>query len=249
MADASRDVLDYALTAEAPLDFILINTEDTISRLLTLIREAKDRVILVSPYVTLGGTDRVGHAIRESLRRGVKVQIVVRDDEQTNPKAQWLTSVAPLVEEGLRLFGVPALHSKVYRSETTALITSLNLLESSFLNTIEVGLWSQDRAAVASVDDFISKYIRPAAQPFDLGRRQARRAPAERAPRAGEGHCIRCGDGIPFDPRRPYCRHDFEEWAEWENEDYEDTYCHRCGRDHAATMRRPLCATCFRETQ
>jgi hypothetical protein len=35
------------------VNFQLVNTEDTISRLLGLIREAKERVTLISPYVTL----------------------------------------------------------------------------------------------------------------------------------------------------------------------------------------------------
>jgi phosphatidylserine/phosphatidylglycerophosphate/cardiolipin synthase-like enzyme len=203
-------------------------------------------VILVSPYVTLGGEDRVGHAIREALHRGVKVQIVVREDEETKPKEGWVAAIGPLLDEGLRVFGVRALHAKVYRSESTALITSLNLLGSSFINTIEVGLWSQDKHAVAAVDEFIAKYIAPQVQLLQLAPRHARRASATRATRGDEGHCIRCGGGIPFDPRRPYCREDFEQWAEWANENYEDSHCHRCGRDYAATMRRPLCTACFR---
>lgn len=249
--------MEAAALRRGCVNFKLINTEDTISRLLGLIREAQERVLLVSPYITLGAEDRVGRAVREALGRKVRVSIVVRQDEQTPLKEAWLDAMRPHVEAGLQLHSVPGLHAKLYRSESTVLITSLNLLGSSFLNTIEVGLWARDPLAVREVDAFIKREIVPHARPIVPGAR-GRTAPAPRErerrgrqarvePDDDEGCCIRCGEDIPFEPSRPYCRDCFAEWAEWENEDYEDEYCHACGDGYPATMARPLCRGCFRQ--
>jgi len=197
----------------------------------------------------MGTADRVGHAIREALSRDVKVQMFMRDDEQTNPKEHWLAETAPLAARGLRVFGVPALHAKLYFSESNALVTSLNLLASSFLNTIEAGLWSTDVRAVRTVEDFLSKYVQPSARPirFDSEETGSVRERSAR-PLSAEGYCIRCGATVALDVRRPYCRGDFAKWSEWGNEDFVDRFCHGCGKDYPTTMRRPLCEGCFRRT-
>src|SRR5712671_2870170 len=124
---SARPAVERVDTSGGVLDFALLNTEDTISRLLALVRDAKQRVVLVSPYVTLAAEDRVGHAIREVLNESVKVHLIVRADQQTNPRKDWLTAVTPLLSAGLELFGVPALHAKLYYSESAVLVTSLNL--------------------------------------------------------------------------------------------------------------------------
>lgn len=231
------------------MDFQVLNTEDTISRLITLIREAKERLTLISPYVTLLAEDRVGRAVREALSRKVKVSIVVRRDDQTPLKEGFAEAMRPLVEMGLQLFGVPGLHAKLYRSESTVLVTSLNLLGSSFLNTIEIGLWSQDPRALRETEAFIKREIAAHAQPVATKASQPAR-PAregrERKSRADHGFCIRCGDEVPLNPAKPYCRTDYEEWAEWGNEDYVDEYCHACGDPFSATMAKPLCGSCYR---
>jgi phosphatidylserine/phosphatidylglycerophosphate/cardiolipin synthase-like enzyme len=236
------------------MNYELINTADTFSRLLTLIREAKEHVTLISPYVTLGADDHLGRAIREALARKVRVSVVVRVDDQTPLKESWLEAIRPHCEAGLNLFAVRGLHAKIYWSESTVIITSLNLLASSVLNTIEVGLWSQEPKAVAEAKRFINTEIVPHVQRLIFQGKPSPRAP--RAPpartrqpsqRKGQGHCIRCGDDITLNTSRPYCRDDYEEWAEWENEDYEDKYCHGCGDDFPATMRKPLCRKCYRQ--
>jgi len=230
------------------MDFALLNTEETIARLLSLIRDAQRRVVLVSPYVTLGAEDRVGHAIRDALARGVTVQVVIRADDQTVPKQQWLESVKPLVASGLRLCGARALHAKLYCSESVVLVTSLNLLESSFLNTVEVGLWSKEPAAVLAVHDFMAKHILQHTHLLDVdGAPRTTTQPSHSEKDTARGYCIRCRGEIPLNPRRPYCRQDFDDWANWGDEDFADAYCHECGRKYRATMRRPRCEACFGE--
>lgn len=68
------------------------------------------------------------------------------------------------------------------------------------------------------------------------------------------GFCIRCQEHIDYDPERPLCRQCYRKWADWEDPEYEENYCHRCGREAAEartsgalSMERPECLSCYRE--
>jgi len=64
-----------------------------------------------------------------------------------------------------------------------------------------------------------------------------------------KGSCIRCGKSIPFNLYAPYCPDCFRVWNKLKNTDYEEEYCHRCGKpNELTTMDRPLCYSCFRRS-
>ena len=72
---------------------------------------------------------------------------------------------------------------------------------------------------------------------------------SEAQPTAGtpkNGFCIRCGDTVPANPDRPYCERCFKIWNRFKNDDFEEKHCHTCGKEHKATMVKPLCLTCYR---
>ncbi|WP_395809861.1 phospholipase D-like domain-containing protein [Archangium minus] len=240
----------------------LLNTDETISRLVSLIKNARKNVVLVSPYVTLGKEDRIGQAIRAALNNKVSVTLIFRLDDDLQSFARTFSEyLQELTARGLRLCLVPKLHAKLYWSESEVIISSLNLLSSSFLSSIEVGLWSQDPADVAQVRQFIKQEIEPhilAGQ--DLQKfvdskaggnarafRSSRQTESPRAPVGMHGFCIRCAMPIALNPEKPYCWDDYQEWAEYENADYKDSFCHSCGEGFPATMNKPLCRSCYRK--
>jgi phosphatidylserine/phosphatidylglycerophosphate/cardiolipin synthase-like enzyme len=245
------------------MNLTLLNTDETISRLVSLIKNARKQVLLVSPYVTLGKEDRLGQAIRAALNNKVSVTLLFRLDEDLQSFARTFSEyIQELNARGLQFCVLPRLHAKIYWSESEVIISSLNLLSSSFLSSIEVGLWSQDPADVAQVRKFISQEIEPhilsredikrlvAGKEVPGSPRASRNAkPMEksRAPAMMHGFCIRCAMTIDLDPDKPYCWNDFQKWAEYENADYEDSFCHGCGDDFPATMNKPLCRSCYRK--
>ncbi len=244
------------------MNLTLLNTDETISRLLSLIKNARKEVWLVSPYITLGGENRIGQAIRAALNNKVSVTVVFRLDEDVQAFARTFNEhLHELTERGLQIRVLPKLHAKLYWSESEVIITSLNLLSSSFLSSIEVGLWSQDPADVAQIQRFFSQEIAPhflsredilkraglKASEDPRPSRSGRTVERQRAPEVRPGFCIRCALPIALDPEKPYCWDDFQKWAEYENADYEDRYCHGCGKDFPATMNKPLCRSCYRK--
>ena len=44
------------------------------------------------------------------------------------------------------------------------------------------------------------------------------------------GYCIRTGKRIPFDPKRPYCYEAYQSWANYQNWDFPEKYCHKTGK-------------------
>jgi phosphatidylserine/phosphatidylglycerophosphate/cardiolipin synthase-like enzyme len=245
------------------VNLTLLNTDETISRLLSLIKNARKEVFLVSPYITLGGQDRIGQAIRAALSNKVSVTVVFRlDDDLQAFIRTFAEHLQELAERGLQVRVLPKLHAKLYWSESEVIISSLNLLSSSFLSSIEVGLWSQDPADVAQIRKFFNQEIQPhfltredilkrggggKAGEVSRAPRNVRPVESPRAPAMMHGFCIRCALAIDLDPEKPYCWDDYQKWAEYENADYEDSYCHGCGKDHPATMNRPLCRNCYRK--
>lgn len=69
-----------------------------------------------------------------------------------------------------------------------------------------------------------------------------------------KGFCIRCSRSITYDPTRPYCWTCFQSWTEWENRNYEEPHCHRCGEEmglqpgrDSSSMERPECKRCYKK--
>jgi len=244
------------------VNLTLLNTDETISKLVSLIKNARKHVVLVSPYVTLGKEDRIGQAIRVALNNKVSVTLIFRLDNDIQSVARTFSEyLQELTARGLQIRLLPRLHAKLYWSESEVIISSLNLLSSSFLSSIEVGLWSNEPADVAQAREFIRKEIEPhflsgediqklgGGQAGGTARvpRSTRQVERPRAPATMHGFCIRCALAIDLDPEKPYCWDHYQKWAEYENADYEDSYCHGCGKEHPATMNKPLCRNCYRK--
>jgi phosphatidylserine/phosphatidylglycerophosphate/cardiolipin synthase-like enzyme len=218
-----------------------LNTDTIISRIVALIRHARREVWLVSPYVTVRGEGEISRAIRAALKRGVTVNLVFRfDNGREINRAFWDEHIGELEDQGLHVFTVEQLHAKLYWSDAAVVVTSLNLLESSFDSIIDIGLWSDDSRDIANARRFFEAEIHPNIVEFDEDAEEEMEEDEE------EGVCIRCGEDIDFDPGKPYCLDDYRKWARYGDEDYEDNYCHGCGDEYPATMRKPLCRDCYR---
>ncbi|WP_292491664.1 phospholipase D family protein [Methanoculleus sp. 10] len=61
-----------------------------------------------------------------------------------------------------------------------------------------------------------------------------------------EAHCIRCGETIDYNPEKPYCPKCFASWARFNNPDYKEKVCHKCGNKHTTTKTRPVCNDCYK---
>ena len=171
---------------------------------LDLIREAKEQVVLVSPYNRFWR--HLKDAIHEALQRDVRVTVVYRQEKDNDGNkilASWL------LEKGGDVYEVEWLHAKIYLNESSLLVTSMNLLESSSKNSWEVayasmterargtaGLCDQAHRPWQTRQPRRSRHRRgtPAlSRTSPSGRAGRRPGPARSKAVKATGHCIRCG--------------------------------------------------------
>ena len=62
------------------------------------------------------------------------------------------------------------------------------------------------------------------------------------------GYCIRCGENIPQDVGKPYCKACYDKWSGWKNPEYEEGFCHSCGKKASTSMNKPQCRSCYRKS-
>lgn len=119
--------------------------------ILTLIEEAKERIVLVSPYVKISKWFRLVNKIKGAQERGVEIDIYVREGE---------TETIKEVEQlGITPHQVKNLHSKFYYNEKYGVVTSLNLLLSSEINSLEIAYKTSTRREYRELCDFREMYL------------------------------------------------------------------------------------------
>jgi len=111
----------------------LIKSSEISARILTLLDESYERVILVSPYVKISKWYKLLKKLDELKSRGVLPEIYVRDDPDNT------ATFSDLDQLVLPYKKIPHLHSKLYMNEQQGIVTSMNLLLSSEINSLEIG--------------------------------------------------------------------------------------------------------------
>lgn len=110
-----------------------LNTSATNYFLEELIKNAKDRLILISPFLKLN--DRMKELLSDKNRLKIDVRIVYGKSELQPEEISWLRELTYI-----RTSFCKNLHAKCYLNEEFAIITSLNLYEFSQVNNNEMGV-------------------------------------------------------------------------------------------------------------
>lgn len=101
-----------------------INTSATTYYLEEIIKNASDRLILISPYLRLN--DRIKELLEDKNRLKIDVRIVYGKTDLRPDEADWLKGL-----EFVRTSFCKNLHAKCYMSEAGCIITSLNLSDEN----------------------------------------------------------------------------------------------------------------------
>ncbi|MGV8940307.1 MAG: phospholipase D family protein [Lysobacter sp.] len=110
-----------------------LNTSATNYFLEELIKDAKDRLILISPYLKLN--DRIKELLADKNRLKIDVRMVYGKSELQPLEISWLRE-----QTYIRTSFCKNLHAKCYLNEELCIITSLNLYEFSQVNNNEMGI-------------------------------------------------------------------------------------------------------------
>lgn len=110
-----------------------LNTSATNYFLEELIKNAKDRLILISPFLKLN--DRIKELLVDKDRLKIDVRIVYGKSELQPEEIRWLNELSYI-----RTSFCKNLHAKCYLNEEICIISSLNLYEFSQVNNNEMGV-------------------------------------------------------------------------------------------------------------
>lgn len=221
--------------------------------ILNLISDAQQVLVLVTPY--LDPWQGLITAIERAHASGVRVQLILRGGADYEKQAAAAKPLRPYLDT-LRF--IERLHAKIYLSEKAAVLTSMNLVKTSALESIELAVsvsralhpesYQQAFRVVESLmktaeQDRLRSTVRPLTSVAEPARESTSRM---REPsRRSTGHCIRCKEDLPLNPEKPLCPSCYKIWSKYEDADYAEEYCHHCGKKHATSLRKPVCRACY----
>lgn len=110
-----------------------LNTSATNFFLEELIKNAKERLILISPYLRLN--DRIKELLEDKDRLKIDIRIVYGKSDLHPEEIKWIQKL-----DYVRLSFCKNLHAKCYLNESECIISSLNLYEFSQVNNNEMGI-------------------------------------------------------------------------------------------------------------
>ena len=125
-----------------------LNTSGITYHLEELIKNANERLILISPFLKLN--DKIKELLEDKNRFKIDVRIIYGKSELQPEEINWLKEL-----DYVRTSFCKNLHAKCYLSEKSCIITSLNLYEFSQVNNNEMGIiFSRDKDAQVYKDTY-----------------------------------------------------------------------------------------------
>lgn len=124
-----------------------LTTSKINAQLEELLENAKEKIILVSPYVKI--QKRIQEILSEKKAEGLDIFFVCKRQDLKEDISEYSTQI----------FDSPNLHAKCYMNEHEAIVTSLNLHEFSQQNNIEMGFHIKNGGTGKQVYSEISKEI------------------------------------------------------------------------------------------
>ncbi len=131
----------------------LIKPSEISARILTLLDESDERVVIVSPYMKISKWYKFLNKFNRLKSRGILTEIYVRDDPDN------VATYVDLDQLALDYKKVPHLHCKFYLNEKYGIISSMNLLLSSEFNSLEIGYATETWMEYNEVLAYYHRYI------------------------------------------------------------------------------------------
>lgn len=236
-----------------------INTRKAVSEIEDLIRNAGEKLTLVSPYLKLSNDFRELLTYRNSRD---KITTVIFGKQELKPDEMTFL-------QGLRFLVLKFnenLHAKCYVNDQHMIITSLNLYEFSMAHNKEMGVLidKNDPADTQLFEDAMKEvdFISETSQRFEFG---ASKVAVHKISEVGRGpgpqkaskpvvvptgsvkgmptgYCIRTGAEIPFNVEKPMGYEAFKSWSKYSNPDYKEKFCHFSGEgsNGETTVSKPI---------
>jgi phosphatidylserine/phosphatidylglycerophosphate/cardiolipin synthase-like enzyme len=217
-----------------------LDTMEITSSLQRILKNAKEWVILISPYIDI--CQRYKSLIQEKNEEHVSVTIVWGKKKKQFKFDSEIKNWIKSMEFAEDIF-YKDLHAKCYLNENEAIITSMNLYEASQKN-VEMGVLLTKQKDGEAYDELwkeVKRLIKNKPNLIFIQKKSDKK----------EGFCIRCKEPIKLDPSHPYCKKDYDNWKKFEDENYKEKngVCHICGKPLDSSMKKPVCKDCYKKNK
>ncbi len=212
-----------------------INTRKAVSEIEDLIKNATEKLTLISPYLKLSKDFKELLTYRNSKD---KITTIIFGKQELNPDEMKFL-------QGLRFVILKYnedLHAKCYTNDDKMVITSLNLYEFSMANNKEMGVLidKNDPSDLPLFEDAMKEvdYINQTSERFEFGApkptssfKQPYAKPFIREDSISKkgGYCIRTGVEIPFNVEKPLSYDAYKTWSQFGDGNYPEKFCHFSG--------------------
>ena len=211
-----------------------------------IIEEAAKELVLISPYIK---ADDDTKKLLKTKKRNTAIHVIYGKSELNPNEKRFFESL------GIKASFLKNLHAKCYLNEKEALVTSMNLYQFSQENNDEMGILVSKEDDEELYEDIYRQASRWKAESNELYKdspskpkikvaETSAQAAYAAAKKPRNGFCIRCGNDLAANPKKPYCTTCHKSWNRYKNKEYQENHCHICGEEHAATLLKPLCRSC-----
>ncbi len=121
------------------------------SKIMTLIVEAENELILVSPYVKINEWDKMKKSLSKAVNKSVPIIFIVRQGTDCDLTPLRILNIKPIL--------VKDLHAKVYINDKYAIVTSQNVTHYSDINSIDIAYQTENEKERIELIDFVNQYI------------------------------------------------------------------------------------------
>jgi phosphatidylserine/phosphatidylglycerophosphate/cardiolipin synthase-like enzyme len=202
-----------------------LDTTGVSHELSLLLKNADERIILLSPYLQLAPT--LKDLIRERISDNIDISIVYGKEEHLNrDDFRFLQELSDV-----KVYFCDNLHAKCYINESAAIVTSMNLYQYSQQNNLEMGIKVDKTADPELYDEILDEAQRII--------KISREHPFKKK-KLAQGYCIRCKATIPLNSEHPFCIPCLKKRGKAKPNTLEK-YCHVCGKQAETSFENPLC--------
>lgn len=125
------------------------------TEIIDIIYEAKEYLVIVSPYVNFNNWERMSNELKNAKKRGLKIYFFVRNEPENSRSWEQVSAL------GIQPRLVKNLHAKFYYNEKNGVISSMNLLSSSNSNSIEIGCKLESKTEISQLKLFVNDFLIP----------------------------------------------------------------------------------------
>jgi hypothetical protein len=125
--------------------------------LFSIIENSQDTLKIVSPFVDFWDKERWNDLIKLLNKKESIIEIYTKPESAKNKSADNIINALNINKN--RIIPTHNLHAKIYINDNTALLSSMNLIFSSFNHSIDFGVVTETEAEYRTVLDYCNKYI------------------------------------------------------------------------------------------